>query len=259
MSKNKSPAFQYYPRDVLMNPIIAVMSNEEFGAYWKLVSFVWLERFLPNDEKHLANLLKISPNKFRRLWLAMEKLFRIDDDKITHPDLDELRQKQEEWREKSAEGSRKSAQVRAKGGSNLVEPNAKQTSTLHLHSASSSSTAHPHTPPQSVCMSDFSLEQCKIYAWHLHDTGQGIEKPRGYAKTIHRSGEDDVEMRAFFNGERAGGDNSAVMTLTDEQVAELAAKAKEKLSKGYEAKHIRPLMPDLSKADWERVETAMNA
>ncbi|MET0462922.1 MAG: hypothetical protein ABW007_07200 [Chitinophagaceae bacterium] len=211
MAKNRPPAFQYYPRDTLMNPLVAVMSLEEFGAYWKLVSYVWLEGSLPSDEKQLAKLLRVTPKKFGKLWLAMEKLFKIEGDKLIHPELDEYRQKQEEWREKSAEGGRKSAQVRSKGSSKLVqsnnEPNTNQSSTLHTASASSSSLApsSSHTTPPAangVCArSKYTYKQCLAYAENL--VTSGITNPGGYATTIHRSGEADSEIEIFLHPEKA--------------------------------------------------------
>ena len=46
--------------------------------------------------------------------------------------------------------------------------------------------------------SKFTLEECRRYARHLHETGQGITNPGGYATTIHRSGEADVLIERFL-------------------------------------------------------------
>ena len=46
--------------------------------------------------------------------------------------------------------------------------------------------------------SKFSLEQCQQYARHLHDTGQGINNPGGFAVKIHRTGEQDAQIERFF-------------------------------------------------------------
>lgn len=47
--------------------------------------------------------------------------------------------------------------------------------------------------------SAFSLEACRKYAEHLHKSGQGINNPGGYAKTIHRTGEADALIENFIN------------------------------------------------------------
>ena len=46
--------------------------------------------------------------------------------------------------------------------------------------------------------SKFSLEDCRIYADHLHRTGQGITNPGGFATTICRTGEADLLIEEFL-------------------------------------------------------------
>jgi hypothetical protein len=45
----------------------------------------------------------------------------------------------------------------------------------------------------------FSIEECRRYADHLHQTNQGILNPGGYATTIHRTGEVDALIESFLN------------------------------------------------------------
>ncbi len=47
--------------------------------------------------------------------------------------------------------------------------------------------------------SRFGLAECKLYADHLHKTGQGIVNPGGYATTIYRTGEADPLINLFLN------------------------------------------------------------
>jgi hypothetical protein len=47
--------------------------------------------------------------------------------------------------------------------------------------------------------SKFSIEECRKYARHLQETGQGINNPGGYATTIHRTGEADLLIESFLN------------------------------------------------------------
>ena len=49
--------------------------------------------------------------------------------------------------------------------------------------------------------SRFSLEECRRYAHHLKQTGQGITNPGGYATKIFRSGEADAFIDAFLNAQ----------------------------------------------------------
>jgi hypothetical protein len=52
--------------------------------------------------------------------------------------------------------------------------------------------------------SKFTLEECRRYARHLQSTGQGINNPRGYATTIHRTGEADLLIESFLHPEATG-------------------------------------------------------
>jgi hypothetical protein len=55
-------------------------------------------------------------------------------------------------------------------------------------------------PAAVVCVgSKFSIEECRRYAKHLRETGQGINNPGGYATTIHRTGEADELIERFLN------------------------------------------------------------
>jgi hypothetical protein len=47
--------------------------------------------------------------------------------------------------------------------------------------------------------SKFSIEECRRYAKHLQETGQGINNPGGYATTIRRTGEADQLIESFLN------------------------------------------------------------
>jgi hypothetical protein len=51
--------------------------------------------------------------------------------------------------------------------------------------------------------SRFSVEQCRAYANHLHETKQGINNPGGYAMTIHRTGEADELIEKYLNQPKA--------------------------------------------------------
>jgi phage FluMu protein Com len=56
-----------------------------------------------------------------------------------------------------------------------------------------------HTTQAVRVGSRFSMEECRRYAEHLHNTGQGITNPGGYATKIFRSGEADAFIDAFLN------------------------------------------------------------
>jgi DNA-binding Lrp family transcriptional regulator len=58
---------------------------------------------------------------------------------------------------------------------------------------------HTQTQTGVSAVSRFSLEECRRYAEHLKQTGQGITNPGGYATKIFRSGEADTTIEAFLN------------------------------------------------------------
>ncbi len=46
--------------------------------------------------------------------------------------------------------------------------------------------------------SKFTLQQCRKYADYLHDTGQGVRNPGGFARTIYLSGSEDVMIELWL-------------------------------------------------------------
>lgn len=58
---------------------------------------------------------------------------------------------------------------------------------------------HIQTQSGVSVVSRFTLEECRLYADHLKQTGQGITNPGGYATKIFRSGEADALVEAFLN------------------------------------------------------------
>jgi hypothetical protein len=60
----------------------------------------------------------------------------------------------------------------------------------------------PHRGTALTGKSKFSLEECQRYAAHLHNTGQGIKNPGGFAMAIHRSGMADPLIEKFLHPAR---------------------------------------------------------
>jgi uncharacterized protein YdaU (DUF1376 family) len=149
MAKNRSPAYQRYPRDILANPDIVALNYEEYGVYERLRDYIWLEESLPNDERYLANILKIRLNKFQKIFSSIKKLFKIENGKITCPDLDEERQKQAAWRLKSSEGGKETVRRRrekVKGGSQMVQRVVEPKLNSSTSTSTSTSTTNPPPP-----------------------------------------------------------------------------------------------------------------
>lgn len=118
---DKAPAFQFYPRDWDTDINVVPMTLEEEGVYWALCRIYWLNGPLPADLKELRLLVKGHPplKKMQAWWHRIGRCFQEEDGRLYHKRLEEERQKQYAWREKSVEAGRRSAEARLqKFGSN---------------------------------------------------------------------------------------------------------------------------------------------
>lgn len=92
---------------------------EEVGGYIRLLSHQWDKGGLPNDDKRL---IKMTGIKSKSLPVVKSK-FKLDEDgQLRNHRLEKERDKQIEWRKKSADAGRKSGQVRRNQSSTKGEP-----------------------------------------------------------------------------------------------------------------------------------------
>jgi uncharacterized protein YdaU (DUF1376 family) len=114
------PAFQFYPQDFLSDLNVQSMTDEEVGIYIKLLCHCWIEDGLPVDggSRVVDKWLKQSP--------AVARCFVEKKGKYRNKRLDEERDKQIRWRDKSRIGGLHSAENKRlrKGGSTKGEPSA---------------------------------------------------------------------------------------------------------------------------------------
>lgn len=126
----KSPAYQWYPRDILSSARVAELSLREEGAYRRALDYCWLNGSLPNNSDQLAKIIgKGCSKKIADRIALLFKVSPSNERVLIHDRLDVEREKQEVWNKKSSEGGRKSAELRAqkalqefKGGSTTLEP-----------------------------------------------------------------------------------------------------------------------------------------
>ena len=50
---DKSPAFQFYPKDWLTDPDVVCMNFAQKGAYITLLCYCWLEGQLPKNDDYI--------------------------------------------------------------------------------------------------------------------------------------------------------------------------------------------------------------
>jgi len=157
----KSPAFQFYPADYTSSQRVRLLTLEEEGAYINLLCSCWLHGSIPADPAMAARL--VGKGCSATLATTVLTMFTPSSQagRLVHERLERERLKQSDWREKSASGGRKSAELR-KGASTTVQPplasgiNQKATLQSSVSSLQSSSTslAPTHTAPVPVAAGD---------------------------------------------------------------------------------------------------------
>lgn len=138
---NKSPAFQFYPNDFLSDPKTLVMSAEEIGIYWLLVSVCWKENGLPKENKKLSRLARVQEKKFSRIWndtISECFYFCEETQQYRHEGLDKEQLKQGENSEKRKQAADKRW---CKTDANALQVHSKNDAKQCLSSSTSSSTS----------------------------------------------------------------------------------------------------------------------
>lgn len=171
------------------------MTLEEEGAYRRALDFCWLHGTLPNDAERLARI--IGKGASTTLATVVQSMFEPDPNdpsRLIHPRLEEERQKQEIWANKSRVGGLKSAETRrAKANQRENEPKTKGGSTTlatvvddrltfgsnqNATLQSSSPSSSPNTPSHALAHEDWhswEFENCFGKAMPIYqlDLAQG--------------------------------------------------------------------------------------
>ena len=161
-----TPAFQYYPKDLLSDPDIVVWDMTALGAYWKLVSHLWVAGgSCEYDVKTMARLFNVHKHFIaERLWNQIKIKFTLKDGVITHEGLLKQMQVQVESRLRRQQAGIKGAQSRWGDDSNAIDlPMAKN------GSSSSTSTSTPTATSTSSSIATSVRESKKPLALDDHD------------------------------------------------------------------------------------------
>jgi uncharacterized protein YdaU (DUF1376 family) len=111
----KPPAFPLYAQDLLVGG--ALMSNEEFGIYVRLLCYQWTHQGLPCDQKSLCGLV----GSRRKISVAVLGKFKVcEDGKIRNERMELERVKQDAYRESRAENGRKGGRPEKPHGKHMV-------------------------------------------------------------------------------------------------------------------------------------------
>jgi uncharacterized protein YdaU (DUF1376 family) len=112
MAAEKAPAFQFYPREFLMDGNVAGMSLQERGAYITLICICWFEQSLSADPQRLANTVGLPYRAFAKLWPNLKSCFEEIDGRLVHPRLEKEREKQAEYRRRQSDKGKAGATAR---------------------------------------------------------------------------------------------------------------------------------------------------
>jgi uncharacterized protein YdaU (DUF1376 family) len=224
----KSPAFQWYPRDYLADPIVIAMTLEQEGAYRRLMDVCWLERGLPSDLGELWRLAKApSRDRFtRRIWNVVGRKFYLKKGKFQHKRLDRERAKQAKYhRSMHLNGKKGGRPKKAAAFNQLSDSKAEESSSSAFASATAvnnkiKSTVAARRPVENLREPDegtFGL-YCTIAREARHTS---IEQDRndsiGNIAAIFK--DLCAERHVAYDGETAARAIEAVLTSTARSVA----------------------------------------
>src|SRR4030095_47976 len=148
MATEKTPAFQFYPKDWLTDDKVQAMSLSERGLYITLLCHAWLHGSLPGTESELSRITNVRKDAFRRLWKGQLKSCFITSaiGRLLNPRLEREREKQPHFRELRAAAGRRGGHAGQANARRPVKANRQAKSS----SSSSSSTPvlTPYSPPK---------------------------------------------------------------------------------------------------------------
>jgi uncharacterized protein YdaU (DUF1376 family) len=114
MSKEPSPAFQWYPSDIQSDGRYRALPSVARGPYRDLLDFVWMEGELPNNDEVLAALVNLPVAEWQTHSKRILELFQVNPKTgmIRHRRLDAERKKQAAYRAARQHAGRSGAEKR---------------------------------------------------------------------------------------------------------------------------------------------------
>jgi len=143
----KKPSFQFYPADLMTDPLVMSLGNEFAGGYVKLLCYDWLDDGIVDDNDEIWGLTGFAlRHRNKRKWLERLRLkfgkHPTKEGFLTNPRLQYEREKQAEFAKKRSEAGSKGAEKRwsSDGGANskaIASSIAKNSSSSSSSSSSS--------------------------------------------------------------------------------------------------------------------------
>lgn len=105
----KAPAFQFYTKDFIVD--VQAWTNEEVGAYIRLLCYQWDNGSIPSDKSRL-NLIVADPMFFDNIWTNISYKFLAKNGAFYNKRLEESRVSMIKYRKSAARAGRKGAKKR---------------------------------------------------------------------------------------------------------------------------------------------------
>jgi len=198
MSKGKSPAFQWYPKDILSSQRVALMDLKTECAYRRAIDFCWIHGSLPKDLKKLSKI--IGKGCTQKMAQEVSEMFYTDGDFLKHERLDREKVKQQEFSEQQRERVKKRYKKESTDGSTAVVPYAGST----LHIASTTTYKENNIKEISEKHKNFALELIGSDSWLeavAMKTKLPIERIKGrlleFIPHLTSTGEDKQNLKEF--------------------------------------------------------------
>lgn len=167
MAPQKSPAFQFYPKDFTSGT--ATMSLQEVGAYVRLLCYAWDAGSVPADANERARILGCAKSQEVALWKKVSQKFVLSDGVYLNERMEVERRKQSEYRRRQSDRGKASAEAR----------------TNQRSSAGSTSVPTPVQPrpvesrlePEGNSSSSSSFKNLQTHTARVNGQGNGAHPP----------------------------------------------------------------------------------
>jgi uncharacterized protein YdaU (DUF1376 family) len=106
-----APAFQLYVRDWIVST--AYLTDEQSGAYMRLLCHAWEANGLPVDEEEIQQLGRWTNEQWARIWPKVKTKWQKRGSRLVNPRQELERDGLKRYKEAAARGGRRSAEVRS--------------------------------------------------------------------------------------------------------------------------------------------------
>lgn len=106
------PFMQFYGSDFVGDTLH--LSAEQIGAYMLLLIAMWNARGqLPNDDRKLARISRLSLHKWRHVWPDIAPMFSVSDDEISHKRVKKEVERLDTFSQKARENGKRGGEAKA--------------------------------------------------------------------------------------------------------------------------------------------------